>query len=157
MRGEEAKPLLRFRVYPEDKFLYAVVNVWPSKKAMYAYKPLERRHLASCTGQQRIVIPPRGSKARTRKRGEFAELNFFRGALGVEVVSHEFTHATFCWAERRNLNLNLVMHPDNSQAQSGTLKTDSVEEQFCYALGRMVNQFTQKLYDKGLYKDTVKA
>jgi hypothetical protein len=157
MKKPAPNPLLSFRVYPEDRFLYAVVNIWPTKKAMYAHKPLDRKHLASCTGQQRLVIPPRGSKSRVRKRGEFAELNFFRGSLGVEVVSHEFTHAAFCWADRRKLNLALASNPDSSQSTNGTLEINSVEERFCYALGRMVNQFTSRLYDNGLYKEVVSS
>lgn len=148
MKAKASIPVLTFRVYPEDKFLYAVVNIWPTRKAMYAHKPLDRNHVASCTGQTRIVVPPNGG--RIRKRGEFAELNFYRGRLGVEVASHEFTHATFCWAERRNLNLNLVMHPDNSQTRGETLETDSVEEKFCYAGAHDESVYTTTLRQRVL-------
>jgi hypothetical protein len=154
-----SKSPLTFRVYPERKSLYVVVNVWPTKKAMYAHRPLNRNHEASCTGTTRIVVPPRGSTSRTWKRGEFAEVNFYRGALGVGVVSHEFTHAAFCWAERRKLK-RIAEEEERGMTVRGDvsiLPVDGVEERFCYALGEMVRQFTQKLYDLGLYGDIVRG
>ena len=153
-RKPVAKPLVAFRVYPENRFLYAVVNIWPTKKAMYQHKPLGRNHEASCSGITRIVVAPRGSKTRQRKRGEFAEINFYRGALGVGVVSHEFTHATFCWAERRKLK-RIAEEEERGMAVKGgeaLLPLDGVEERFCYALGEMCRQFTLKCYELDLYK-----
>lgn len=145
----KSKPIT-FRVHPENKSLYAVVNIWPSKRAMYAHKPINRNHLASCTGQDLLRVSPNGD---TRKLGLFAEVNFIRRALGIGVVSHEFTHAGFCWAERRGLPLEHIKQA--AQLVGNVLADDSIEEQFCYAVGEMCRQFTQRCYDLGLYKETV--
>lgn len=153
--------LISFRIYPENRSLYAQVNIWPTKTAMYAHKPLGRNHEASCSGQQLIYVPPKSKdpKQRRRKIGLFAELNFYRARLGVEVISHEMTHAAFCWAERRRLNLANAIGEHNWQIRKhdAVLDQDGTEERFCYALGQMVRQFTQKCYDLGLYKEVVES
>lgn len=149
-----SKPLLTFRIYPEGSYLYAEVNVWPTKKAMYGYKPLNRNHEASCTGTTlyRVSKKQRGRPQRTRKTGLFAELNFYRGYLGVGCVSHEMTHAAFSWADRVKLPLSEISESPLSKT-SGILPRDGAEERFCYALGEMVRQFTKTLYAKGIYRE----
>ena len=147
------KKLISFRVRPEDKSLYALINIWPTKRAMYEHKPLSRTHQALCMGVTIIDVSPKKSKKPNRKRGIFAELNFYRNGIGTEVISHEFTHAAFCWAERRKLDLSHVIGDHNWKVRkrSQSMPSDSVEEQFCYALGRMCRQFVSKCYDLGLY------
>ena len=152
------KPLHTFRVYPEGTFFYAVVNIWPSKAAMYQYIPLSRDYSATCKGVERITVYPKSENRRPRKLGQFAELNFHRRQLGIEVVSHEFTHAAFCLAERRKMDLGSIISDQNwrtDRKRNQRLNPDGVEERFCYALGRMVNQFTRKCYDLGLYEEVV--
>lgn len=144
------QPLLSFRVYPEGSFLYAQVNIWPTKKAMYEHKALGRVHEASCTGIAILDVPSRNSGKRTRKRGVFAELNFCRKRLGSEVTSHEFTHAMFCFAERRNFDLGQTREHLWGKPKA-VLDTEGVEERCCYALGRMYRQFVQKCLDAGIY------
>lgn len=141
---------ITFRIYPENKSLYATVNIWPSKAAMYRHRPLQRTHEASCTGQM-AFYPKR--KGKQRKDGLFAELNFHRKSLGVGVVSHEITHAAFSWAERRRIPL-AIEHTwyDVNAKRKGVLSQDSPEERFCYALGEMVRQFTERCYKIGVYK-----
>lgn len=146
-------PTARFRVHPEGKYLYALVNIWPTKDAMYDHKPLERNHEACCTGQEVFIISDQSGKL-ARKDGQFAELNFCLDRLGVGVVSHEMTHATFCWAERIRLPIQEIKDHSLSKT-SGILAQDGPEERFCYALGEMVRQFTKKCYDLKLYKDIV--
>lgn len=147
------KPLLTFRVYPEGRFLYAVVNIWPTKKAMYAHKPLQRNHEASCTGLRVITFPPKRSGKPSRLRGVFAELNFYKRCLGAEVVSHEFTHAMFSFAERRRLNVAEAVSCQfaTQGGKSASLDQEGAEERCCYALGRMYRQFVAKCYDRGIY------
>lgn len=151
-RKPKVKPEVQFRVYPDGRFLYAEVNIWPNKKSMYESGSIPKNYEARCGGRELYVIPPKG-KGRTRKAGLFAELHFHKRSLGIEVVSHEFTHAAFCWAERRQLNLNEAIQGKEWKigGDKETLDQDGVEERFCYVLGRMCNQFTQKLYDLGLY------
>lgn len=156
-KSKKVKPI-SFRVYPEGRFLYADVNIWPTKKAMQEHVKLPgRNYEASCGGREMYLVPPKG-KGRTRKTGLFAEANFHDRAIGVEVVSHEFTHAAFAFADRRKLNLSDVVAKTWSQeGRKSTLDLNSHEERFCYALGTMVRQFTQKCYDIGLYGDLVKS
>lgn len=145
-------PLLSFRVHPDSKFYYCEVNVWPSKKAMYAHLPLQRNHEAACGARESIDVFPSG---RTRRTGLFAEANFYRKRLGVEIISHEFTHAAFAFAERKRWDLNAALNHDGQAGE--TMDRDGTEEMFCYALGRMVRQFTAKLYEQGFYGDVVAA
>ena len=155
----EVKPVT-FRVYPENRSLYAVINIWPTKTAMYRHRPLGRDYQATTKGVMVYDVPPAKSGKPTRKRGLFAEINFCRACLGIGVVSHEMTHAAFCWAERRGLPLETVYSAQNWKAnrkRNSTMKLDSVEERFCYALGEMCRQFTQRCYDLGLYREVVQG
>jgi hypothetical protein len=156
---KQVKPI-SFRVYPERSFLYCEVNIWPTRKAMHAYLPLGPKTVASCGGRESYVVQPerKGKKQTMRKTGLFAEANFYQTEIGVEVVSHEFTHAAFAFADRRRLPLHQVM--DKQFTHSGrknTLDLDGPEERFCYALGQMCRQFTQKCYDLGLYNKVVQS
>ena len=157
---KKPNPLATFRVYPEGRFLYAEVNIWPNKTAMYRYNPLNRNHSASCKGTVVYNVPSKKSGKPVRRDGIFAELNFHRNAIGVEVVAHEMTHATFCWAERVKLPLEKITDEQNwktGRKKAQALKTDGPEERFCYALGIMTRQFTQKCYDLGFYKEVVQS
>src|SRR6185369_4051321 len=160
MADKKAEPIT-FRVYPENGFLYAVVNIWPTKKAMYAHKPLQRNHEASCTGRKVINIraKKRGKAQRSRLRGVFAEINFYKGALGIGCVSHDMTHAMFCWAERRNLRIDEASLQKAAslrvRKRNNVLPTDCIVERCCYALGEMCRQFTMKCYDLDLYNEFV--
>src|SRR5688572_8653492 len=121
---------ITFRVYPDGTFLYAEVNIWPTKKAMYETSTIPRNYEARCGGREAYQVPAKG---RMRKTGLFAELHFHKRALGIEVVSHEFTHAAFCWANRRQLDLNeAVNHVWKKGGDKETLDRNGVEERFCY-------------------------
>lgn len=156
-KSRHVKPIT-FRLYPEGTFLFAEINIWPNKKAMQAHTRLPRRNYeACCGGREAYVVPPKG-KGRLRKTGLFAEADFNRHKIGIEVVSHELTHAAFAFAERRNLNLGEAVHKEFRVGEaSETMDTDGPEERFCYALGVMCRQFTQKCYDLGLYRDVVET
>lgn len=147
--------LISFRLYPEGRFLYCHVNIWPTKKAMREYLPLGPRTMASCGGRECYDFR-KGKKP--RKRGLFAEANFYRGAIGIEVVSHELTHGAFAFAGRRKLRLDQALDKRFEHGgRNNTLDLDGPEERFCYALGQMCRQFTNKCYELGLYRDVVKS
>lgn len=152
-KAQRAIKPITFRVYADSRRrgLYVAVNVWPNKRAMYAHKPLERNHEASCTGLKVIRIPPNGAQ---RTLPLFAEVNFHRGYIGTGCVAHEFTHALFCWAERVKLNLSEITAKAGSykrRSKSRSLNADSVEERCCYVLGDMVRQFVLRAHKLGLY------
>lgn len=90
MTAPPIKPLT-FRLYPEGSFLYCEVNIWPNKRAMHAHTRLPgRNYEACCGGRMAYAVSSRGTRRRT---GLFAEANFNRHYLGVEIMSHELTHA----------------------------------------------------------------
>jgi hypothetical protein len=156
MAKRNVKPVkpISFRLYPEGSFLYCEVNIWPTRKDMHRHLPLGKHTVASCGGRESYIVEPkrRGKPQRMRKTGLFAEANFYEAEIGIEVVSHEFTHAAFAFADRRKLPLHQVMDKEfKHHGRNNTLDIDGPEERFCYALGQMVRQFTQKCYDLGLY------
>lgn len=158
--NRKVKPI-SFRVYPEGRFLYCEVNIWPTKKSMLVHTKLGGdKYEACCGGREGYVVEPkrRGGRQRVRKTGLFAEANFHREAIGIEVISHEFTHATFCFADRRKLPLGeCVDKKFEKNDRFNTLELDGPEERFCYALGQMCRQFTQRCYDLGLYQAVVES
>lgn len=156
-RKQPIKPIT-FRLHPEGSFLFCEVNIWPTKRAMHANTEARPKNYAACCGgRESYVVPPKGSGRRMRRTGLFAEANFHRKELGIEVVSHEMTHAAFAFADRRKLNLNAAISEARWNESKNTMDQDGPEERFCYALGQMCRQFTQKCYDLGLYQDVVTA
>lgn len=68
-------------------------------------------------------------------------------------MSHEFTHAMFCFAERKRLDLDAAVHREwRVKGKGRTLLRDGPEEECCYALGRMYRQFVDRCYKLGIYK-----
>lgn len=128
------KPLT-FRLYPEGSFLYCEVNIWPNKKTMQTYTRLRGKYEACCGGRLSYMIPARG-KGRMRRTGLFAEANFNRNRLGIEIMSHELTHAAFAFADCRKLNLNDALDKSfHEHGAQGLMDRDSAEERFAYVLG----------------------
>lgn len=156
MRAKKKAEPITFRLYPEGRFLYCEVNIWPTKKAMHQHLPLTGNTVASCGGRTSYIAEPKrkGRPQRLRKTGLFAEANFHRKQIGIEVVSHEMTHAAFAFADRRSLRLDQVLDKQYTKGgRNNVMDLDGPEERFCYALGQMCRQFTQKCYDLGLYQD----
>lgn len=140
------KPVLRFRVRPENRSLYAVVNVWASKGEMIAYfrcspkydhrSRSERQKLGE-TGAMfsaYSLLRFRGGFQETMPI--FGEFNFHTGLLNAEVVAHEAGHAALAFAKRVKLDLD-------DEGDGRWVSRD--EERFCYALGQMVNQISIRL------------
>lgn len=153
-RNRKKKPLHTFRVYPEGTFHYAEVLVWPDQESML--KNGYRTEEIADSNVEGYCVPTRkwkvSANGKCRKTGVFAQVNFFVGCLGMEVVTHEFTHAMFCWADRRELDLSKIPIQSGGWNDTGTLPVDGVEERCCYALGKMAKQFVQKATKAGLYK-----
>lgn len=143
---------ITFRLYPEpDSRLFCRVNVWQDKAEMLAYLRQSRgsqfaaHHslaAALASGREIYRVYPDG---RTRKSPEFCEINCHRGRLDLEVVSHEIQHAAFRWASRVELD------PVHSNRTKGPDCSDE-EERFCYAVGRMVNDFAKHLHRRKVWE-----
>lgn len=150
-RKRPVSPLYTFRVYPEGRYLYAEVNIWSTKRAMHDYKKVGRGYQAICTPLERISKDG-------RKLGQFCEINFYRNALGIGVVSHEMGHAAFCWAGRRRISIPRILK-DNSRAYATMWERDErdsivhpgAEESVVYILGELVRRTCIKLYALKLY------
>jgi hypothetical protein len=141
------------RLYPErHSALYCRVTVWPTKKAMREYLN-ERYRSASRSGHfgRRTEGACSITETRTYQKGrptildrEFAEVNLWRGKLGIEIVTHELFHATMAWGKR-------VKFPF---ARLGTTELGQKDhERITYAHGEMCRQFTARgLRPGGVYK-----
>lgn len=141
---DQPKPVV-FRLYPEpNSSLFCRVNVWADKAAMMAHWRSTRGRKAAAhfsgavalaTGRDVYLV----AGTRVRKTGEFCEINCHRQNLDVEIVVHETNHACFRWASRVGLEF---LDPEGD----GDLRDCSpAEERFCYALGRMTDQFVRSL------------
>lgn len=121
----------KFRIYPENKSLYFLVNIYLTKKAMHAAirllgvsKKEVRRTL------QAGVVPLDGKKL------PICGMVFFhRKMLGVSTTSHEVAHAALTWARRTGLNLS------------------KEEERFCAVTGELNRQLVNKCYDLNIYEE----
>lgn len=151
MPRKQALPV-RIRLYAEPKSsLYALVNVWPSRAAMYAYG--KRAHITmspDCLGtcSRRHIVSYRDGGS--RRLPIFAEVNLFRPRLGMEVVTHELFHATIAWGDRVAFRWPVL-------SETGGVTPE--EERLTYVHGRLCRQFVDRAYAVGLYQHdtTVKA
>ena len=138
------KPLLKFRVYPDqNRVLYFVVHIWRNKKEMFEHnvrydrQAKRDRYEANVIGQRweydGKLIPRLG------------EINFYDGGLDAGVISHEMTHAAFDWAKRKRLNMKFALEKP-IKVTNGRVDKNHHEEAFCYAQGRMVEQFYERVW-----------
>lgn len=124
------KPIKRFRLYPERRSLYFVVNIWSTRQHMRdAVADLEVE--AMCSSEFIIRVYPDG---RERLMPHLGRIDFHAGALEPEVVAHELLHAVFRWAERISLEFHLYPEPGNMDAMCP-------EERLCYAHTSMMRAF----------------
>lgn len=138
------QPIFRIRVYPEHKSLYYVVNVWRTKKDMYAHcRWAKSTFQGLCTTYEVIKGDGKGG---WRLLPECGQVNLWKGRLGSAVVTHEFTHAALGWARRVGLE------PDNLLGHNGSADVHPEEERFCHALCEMVRQFIDRAYAAGVYQ-----
>jgi hypothetical protein len=140
------------RLYPErGSSLFALVQVWPTKASMLAHvnayhhtmhgNKFGARTQATC-GAIEIYKVRKGQPR--RKSPCFASVNFWRGRLGIGVVTHELLHATLRWAGRVGYDLSQI------RAHDCTMH----EERIVYVHGEMCRQFTAAgLRPGGFYED----
>ena len=131
---------VRFRVYPEaGSSLFAVVQVFEKKAVMLvtvnrmiAASGLRRsgRETAAVTLtlQRRHIVTNRLTPL-------FAEANFHRARFDESTIAHEAAHVAFAWADRIKLG---------DLSRRGGRMVPNGEERFCYALGRIVEQMTER-------------
>jgi hypothetical protein len=139
--------LCQFRVYAgetEGQGLFVYARIFRRKADMLTVLRMESKTMVLKEGfpnktmgaMQAFKHYPRGA---ARPTACFGRVNLCRKYLGTEVVTHEFTHAMFAWAWRKKLIAGLAGMP--------------VEEQCCYALGRMLRRFVARTNKLGLYQE----
>lgn len=135
-RPRQPNPIA-IKLWPEGKnSLYFTVQIWPGPASM-------RRHLRQrrrMTGLQDThgVCTIWGSRAARGK--EIGRLYLHRKRLDAEIAAHEISHAALGWANQRGLDLTAPCgSPDN--------------ERYCYAAGRMIQTFTNRAYELGIWCD----
>lgn len=142
------RPPHRFRLYPERKgSLYVVVNVWATQKEMLEYADEDDARVGGesthgfCGGIEIIDIQ-RGRPE--RKQPVFAEVNLYRGRMGMDVITHEFFHATMAWGRRVRFNWQSL--GDDEKAVTPD------EERITYVHGRLCAEFSRRAIAAGLYE-----
>lgn len=145
------KKAIKFRVYPDSVHgHYLDVEIHPTIEAMRKaasrteYKTKGQRDdfgdaLAAVLGYGTGYISEQGRKVWSKTLGT---IFFHRDQLGMEVVTHEATHAAIRWAEQQKIKIDFV-------AQGG--RASDAEERFCGALGRISAQIASKCHELDLY------
>ena len=140
-----------FRLYPEeDSRLFVRALVHPTRAAMRDHWRRRvrcgfnggswGRRLAYCTEIRRWTVARRGAPA-VRDRC-VAEVHMFRSRIGMEIVAHEFLHATEAWGRRVQFVWSRLGDDD---------AVNQDEERLAYVHGRIVRQFVARAYSAGLY------
>ena len=146
--GSSRAAPVRFRLYPESpRGLYVLVTVHPTKQAMRAHARRNREDKETQSGRtaayiacwKTIVFRP-GKPTRTKPI--FAEVNFHRGRLGMEVVTHELFHATIQWGRRIGFHFGRLDADDS---------INDDEERLTYAHGSLCRAFMHRATAFGLY------
>lgn len=143
------------RLYPErGSSLYVRVMVWPTKRAMLEY--LNAHHITvhgnrfgnrtegTCSGHERYTVWPADSGKARRKSPCVAEVNLWRGRLGIGVITHEFFHATMRWGYRVGFDFSAL----------DSLDCSMTEERITYVHGNLCREFMEKgMRPGGIYTD----
>lgn len=80
-----------------------------------------------------------------RVSGEFCQLLAYKGALGTEILCHEFTHVALAYARRRG-----IAQPTRQECDTDPHHMQR-EEVVCYAAGSLMRQFVNRAYALHLY------
>lgn len=75
---------------------------------------------------------------RWRKKGAFGRINLHRQKLTTEIACHEIAHAGIAWARRVGI--------EPLACDEGHMDEPEDNERFCYAMGRMMAQFSNHAY-----------
>jgi hypothetical protein len=129
-------PAISFRIFPEPKVsrLYCKVNVWRTKKEMYAYIEDGESFDGVCTG---LLIRDYRKKSMHTKP-IFAEMQLTLEKLNDRIITHEVVHAMFKWAIRRKVTMQQI---DDKM---------EVEEHMCWAVTRMKDTLLLRLSQHGV-------
>lgn len=128
----------RFSVKPETRGPRIDVWVWPTYGALRARaRGLGLRYYRKCLAFTQVFAEP--------QKGMFAEIHLCEKALSAEIVSHEAAHAVLGWAHLKGFAPKVLdVGWDDGRV------TDH-EERLCYALGKVVQDITTELWDRGYY------
>ena len=125
---------VKFRVYcgvHDQRGLFVYVRVFATKGEMLRALNVEAKAWGLPRYNRKTQGAMQGYKSSTTPAC-IGSVNLYVRGLTHETVTHEFGHATFAYRERL-----------------GKLDAWRVEEVFCYALGRMVNRFVQRVAKLG--------
>lgn len=139
-----AKPIT-FRLYPEGRYRYCLVSVWPDHRAMIKHVGHDKEGTGKRTQGMHTSTECwllRGGKL--HKTGMFGRINLHLGQLTIEYAAHEIAHAAVAWSRRVGID------PLSCTGQEVAEPEDN--ERFCYAMGSMVQQFTNQAYRRGVWK-----
>jgi hypothetical protein len=128
----------RFSVRPEPKAPKIEVYVYPT------YKALRASATADAVRMYRKVLGYTVSFEKPVK-GVIAQVHLCEKALSAEIVSHEAAHAVLGFAQYKGFHS--ALHRDFESGKPAC----AGEERFCYALGKVVQDITTELWDRGYY------
>lgn len=134
------KPLLQFKVYPNprNRNIYYLVRVFKYLKELRGISENPKGTLAF------VDAPFLGQK-------QVGTINFCIKRIGMEIISHESTHAAIRYIERVKKNFDLSF---KSYYGSYSEMKDSCnkEEYLCLLVGRIASQINSKFHKEGIYK-----
>jgi hypothetical protein len=131
-----------FRIFPESpRGLFYTVKLFATELAMRDYLIADDIDRSAAYGARalcsRWTRTRTTASGRTRTLPDMGEILFVVPRIDAEVVSHEVAHAAIGWAQR------IGLHPFGSDRHPQYAGPD--EERYCYALGRMVLQVTERV------------
>lgn len=140
----------KFRVYIRKSSLYYLVQIWDTKDKFLKYRKEQLKLFRNPEEEldcEAYVDPYDvyrvGIKGRAeRKLPILGEINFHKGRIGTEIITHETVHAITNYMRRRNKKFASLDKDDHM----------AFEEEFAYAVGRFNSDLVSILYDKGYYE-----
>lgn len=136
-----------FRVYPRRsrRGLYVTVRVFPTQRDLVRTIRAENRRegvdeVTESDVQGLMQTRRTWAAPRMRLLPSIGVVNLHRARLGIVVVTHEFGHAMFEWANRQRLWKHL--------AGGNTMP---VEERILHAQSEMIRQYMVRAEKLGLY------
>lgn len=121
----------KFRVWPDNDFLFFRVFIHPTKKAMFASTHKPHIHEAICQNFDRWFVPKEGPPVFS---GEIGELHFYRGSFKAGILAHEMSHATYGYFAWRKKHAPIQF----GRARRGYVENE--EEAFCWVIGNLYRQ-----------------
>ena len=143
--------IIKFRVYPESVHgFYFDVSIHPTVERMRKFAERTKAMRGNFDNAEAAVCG--FSKGEQDENGRIAwsktlgAMVFYQKRLGMEIITHECTHAALRWMEAKKFNA-LDRSGDYVEGEA----SDN-EERFCYALGRIAAQIAEKCWEHNLYE-----